>query len=57
LEEEMRILRQDLEYIKGVLGELVDDSALTSDEEVLLRMARETVHRGDFSDFIDSEEL
>lgn len=40
-----------------VLAELVDDSALTSDEEVLLRMAREAVHRGDLSDFINAEEL
>ena len=54
LEEEIRMLRQDVEYIKGVLAELVDDSALLmSDEEVLLEMAREAVHRGDLSDFID----
>ncbi len=57
LEEEIRILRQDVEYIKVVLAELVDDSALTSDEEVMLRMAREAVHRGDLSDFINAEEL
>jgi hypothetical protein len=43
--------------IKGVLAELVDDSALTSDEKGLLRMAREAVHRGDLSDFIDAGEL
>jgi hypothetical protein len=57
LEEEIRMLRQDVEYIKGVLAELVDDSALTSDEKGLLRMAREAVHRGDLSDFIDAGEL
>ena len=57
LEEEIKILRQDVEYIKVVLAELVDDSALTSDEEVMLRKARKAVHRGDLSDFINAEEL
>ena len=57
LEEEIRILRQDVEYIKVVLAELVDDSALTSDEEVMLGKAKEAVRRGDLSDFINAEEL
>ncbi len=57
LEEEIRILRQDVEYIKVVLAELVDDSVLTSDEEVMVRKAREAVQRGDLSDFINAEEL
>ena len=57
LEEEIRILRQDVEYIKVVLAELVDDSVLTGDEEVMLRMARVAVHRGDLSDFVNAEEL
>jgi hypothetical protein len=33
LEEELRILRQDMGYIKVVLGELGEDPVLTSDEE------------------------
>ena len=45
LEEEIRLLRQDVEYIKGVLADFVDDSALTSDGEA--------VYRGDLSDFSD----
>ncbi|MBN2219012.1 MAG: hypothetical protein JW697_01905 [Kosmotogaceae bacterium] len=53
LEEELRLLRQDVAYINVVLADFVEDSALTSDEEGLLRMAREAVHRGDLSDFID----
>jgi hypothetical protein len=36
LEEEIMILRQDVEYIKGVLAELVDDSLLTSEEGAMV---------------------
>ena len=57
LEEEMRILRQDVEYIKGVLAELVEDSMLTSEEEEMVKEAREAVDRGDLSDFIKAEEI
>nr|QNO54111.1 hypothetical protein PCFKKONE_00015 [Methanosarcinales archaeon ANME-1 ERB7]QNO56593.1 hypothetical protein GDLDPPJJ_00020 [Methanosarcinales archaeon ANME-1 ERB7]QNO56628.1 hypothetical protein HANIDNDE_00014 [Methanosarcinales archaeon ANME-1 ERB7] len=57
LEEEIRILRQDVEYIKGVLAELVDDSLLTSEEGAMVKEARREVNRGDLSDFIESEEL
>jgi len=57
LEEEIRILRQDVEYIKGVLAELVEDSLLTSEEEEMVREARGAVGRHDLSDFIKAEEL
>jgi len=57
LEEEIRILRQDVEYIKGVLAELVDDSLLTSEEGAMVKEARREVNRGDLSDFIEAEEL
>ncbi|MCK4732002.1 MAG: hypothetical protein KAT65_06030 [Methanophagales archaeon] len=57
LEEEIRILRQDVEYIKGVLAELVDDSLLTSEEGAMVKEARRDVNRGDLSDFIEAEEL
>jgi hypothetical protein len=46
-------LRQDVAYIKGVLAELVDDSVLTSEEEEMVKGAREAVRRGDLSDFIN----
>ena len=55
LEEEIRILRQDVEYIKGVLAELVDDSLLTSEEGAMVKEARRDVNRGDLSDFIEAE--
>jgi len=57
LEEEIRILRQDVEYIKGVLAELVDDSLLTSEEGAMVKEARRDVNRSDLSDFIEAEEL
>jgi hypothetical protein len=57
LEEEIRILRQDVEHIKGVLAELVDDSLLTSEEGAMVKEARSDVNRGDLSDFIEAEEL
>jgi hypothetical protein len=57
LEEEIRILRQDVVYIKGVLAELVDDSLLTSEEGAMVKEARRDVNRGDLSDFIEAEEL
>ena len=57
LGEEIRILRQDVEYIKDVLAELVDDSVLTSEEEERVREAREAVRRGDLSKFIKAEEI
>ncbi len=57
LEEEIRILRQDVRYIKGVLAELVDDSLLTSEEGAMVKEARRDVNRGDLSDFIEAEEL
>ncbi len=57
LEEEIRILRQDVEYIKGVLAELVDDSLLTSEEGEMVKEARRDVNRGDLSDFLEAEEL
>jgi hypothetical protein len=57
LEEEIRILRQDVEYIKGVLAELVDDSLLTSEEGAMVKEARRDVNRGDLSDFVEAEEL
>ena len=53
LEEEIKILRQDVAYIKGVLAEFVDDSVLTSEEEELVKGAREAVRRDDLSDFIN----
>jgi len=56
LGEELRILRRDIEYIKGVLAELADDSVLTMEEE-MVRKAREAVRRGGFSDFIKTEEI
>ena len=57
IEEEIKILRQDVAYIKGVLAELVDDSVLTSGEEELVKEAREAVRRDDLSDFIKAEEV
>ncbi|MFZ2070057.1 MAG: hypothetical protein WAV32_00300 [Halobacteriota archaeon] len=57
IEDEIKILRQDVAYIKGVLAELVDDSVLTSKEEELVKEAREAVRRDDLSDFIKAEEV
>ncbi|MFV9677843.1 MAG: hypothetical protein ACNYVW_09365 [Methanosarcinales archaeon] len=57
IEEEIKILRHDVAYIKGVLAELVDDSVLTSEEEELIKEAREDVRRDDLSDFIKAEEV
>lgn len=57
LGEEIRILRHDVEYIKDVLAELVDDSVLTGEEEERVREAREAVRRGDLSKFIKAEEI
>jgi hypothetical protein len=56
IEEEIKILRQDVAYIKGVLAELVDDSVLTSEEEELVKEAREAVRRDDLSDFINLQD-
>lgn len=57
IEEEIKILRQDVAYIKGVLAELVDDSVLTSAEAELVKEARGAVRRDDLSDFIKAEEV
>ena len=57
LEEEIRILRQDVEYIKGVLAEFVDDSLLTSEEGAMVKEVRKDVNRDDLSDFIEAGEL
>jgi len=57
LEKEIRILRHDMEYIKEVLAELVEDSVLTSEEEEKVRRAREAVRRGNLSNFIKAEEI
>jgi regulator of replication initiation timing len=57
LEEEIRILRQEVEDIKGILAELVEDSVLTHDEEEMLKEAREAVRRDKLADFIKLEEL
>ena len=57
LEEEVNILRQDVAYIKGVLAELVEDSVLTPDEEEIVKEVKESVRRGDLSDFIKAEEI
>ncbi|GEM_PF-3092515 len=57
LEEEIRILRRDVRYIKEVLAELVEDSMLTREEEEMVREARGAVDRHDLSDFIKAEEL
>jgi regulator of replication initiation timing len=57
LEEEIRILRRDVGYIKEVLAELVEDSMLTREEEEMVRDARGAVGRHDLSDFIKADEL
>ncbi len=57
IEEEIKILRQDVAYIKGVLAELVDDSVLTSEEEELVKEARVAVRCDDLSEFIKAEEV
>ena len=57
IEEEIKLLRQDVAYIKGVLAEFMDDSVLTSEEEELVKEAREAVRRDDLSDFIKAEEV
>jgi hypothetical protein len=57
IEEEIKILRQDVAYIKGVLAELVDDSVPTSAEAEMVKEARDAVRRDDLSDFIKAEEV
>ena len=57
LEEEIRILRRDVDYIKSALAELVEDSVLTRGEEKRVRRAREAVRRADLSEFIKAEEI
>ena len=57
LEEEVKILRQDVEYIKGILAELVEDSLLTPDEDEIVKEAKDAVRRGDLSAFIEAEEI
>jgi hypothetical protein len=50
-------LKQDVEYIKGILAELVEDSVLAHDEEEMLKEAREAVRRDKLADLIKLEEL
>lgn len=57
LEEEIRILRNDVEYIKGILAEIVGESMLASEEEDMVKEAKLAVHRGELSDFLKAEEL
>ncbi|MDI6810919.1 MAG: hypothetical protein QMD80_04485 [archaeon] len=57
LEEEIRILRNDVEYIKGILAEIVGDSMLASEEEEMVKEAKVAVHRDELSDFLKAEEI
>ncbi|OFV67140.1 MAG: hypothetical protein CW694_00455 [Candidatus Syntrophoarchaeum sp. WYZ-LMO15] len=57
LEEEVKVLRQDVEYIKEILAELVEDSLLTPDEDEIVKEAKDAVRRGDLSAFIEAEEI
>ena len=55
---EIKRIREDLDYLKKVLSVLeIGDYFLTSEEEKMIKEAREAVKRKDFSEFIDVDEL
>ncbi len=53
---ELREIKKRIERIEESIEELID-STLTPEEEELIRKHKEMVKKGDFSEFIDAEDL
>ncbi|MEM1957355.1 MAG: hypothetical protein QXX76_03700 [Archaeoglobaceae archaeon] len=53
---ELREIKKRIERIEDAIEELVD-SILTPDEQELIRKHKEAIKKGDFSEFIDAEDL
>ena len=49
-------MRERLERLEELLEDFID-STLTPEEEKLIKELKEKVKKGDFSDFIDAEDL
>jgi len=54
--EEFREIKQRIRYLEELIGELMD-STLTPEEEELIRKHRAMIKKGDFSEFIDADDL
>jgi len=55
---EIKKIREDLDYLKKVLSASeIGDYFLTSEEEKMIKEAREAIKKKDFSEFIDVDEL
>jgi len=55
---EIKKIREDLDYLKKVLSASeIGDYFLTSEEEKMIKEAREAIKKKDFSRFIDVDEL
>ena len=53
---ELREIKRRIEWIEEAIEDLID-STLTPEEEELIRRHKEMVRKGDFSEFIDAEDL
>ena len=53
---ELKEIKQKIEHIEEAIEDLID-STLTPEEEELIRKHKEMIKKGDFSEFIDAEDL
>ncbi len=53
---ELKEIRKKLDRIEEAIEDLID-STLTPEEEELIRKHKEMIKKGDFSEFIDAEDL
>ncbi len=53
---ELREIKRKIEHIEEAIEELID-STLTPEEEELIKKHKEMIKKGDFSEFIDAEDL
>lgn len=53
---ELREIRRRIERIEEAVEELID-TTLTPEEEELIKKHKEMIKKGDFSEFIDAEDL
>ena len=54
--EELRSIKQKIEHLEELIEDLVD-STLSPEEEELIKKHKEMIEKGDFSEFIDAEDL
>ena len=53
---ELKEIRKKLDRIEKAIKDLID-STLTPEEEELIKKHKEMIKKGDFSEFIDAEDL